>query len=128
MRVINVHLLYVFLYRYTCRSCVIHHVWEINRFAVSVYRVFVESPKQRSALRSAFSMPANRVRNDYFTPGRVQRNAMSMSVCLSVFSHNSKTTRISNFCACCVRPWLWRPLAALRYAITSGFVDDHIFT
>jgi len=47
-----------------------------------------------------------------------------LSVCLSVQSHNSKTT----FCACFLWPWLGPPLTALRYAMYFRFFGcSHIF-
>jgi len=55
---------------------------------------------------------------------------MSMSVCVSVRLHNSKTARpnFTIFCACCLWPWLGSPLTALRYATYFRFSGwRHIF-
>ena len=54
---------------------------------------------------------------------------MTVSVCLSVREHISRTTSpiVTNFCSLC--PWLGPPLAALQYVMycTSGFMDVVIF-
>jgi len=49
---------------------------------------------------------------------------MSMSVCLSVHSHNSKTTRpnfTESFSHVAQRPWLSPPLTVLRYVMYFRF-------
>jgi len=58
--------------------------------------------------------------------GWVQSSVMSMSVCLSVCSHNSKTTQ-PNIISCCasrVLVLLWRRCDTL---CTSGFMDGVVF-
>jgi len=54
---------------------------------------------------------------------------MCVSVCLSVCEDISGTARaiFTNFCACCLWPWLGFPAASLRYVCTSSFVDDIMF-
>jgi len=57
-----------------------------------------------------------------------------LSVCLSVCLLPARLTRKSygrtciQFYACCLRSWHGPPLAALRYVIISGFVDDVVFS
>ena len=65
--------------------------------------------------------------NNYFAP-KYCDEYVCLSVCLSVRSHNSKTTRLLSsriFCARYVWPWLGSPLPVLRYVMlsTSGFPD-----
>jgi len=52
-------------------------------------------------------------------------------VCLSVWSHNSKTTRpnFTNFYARCLRQWISPPLTALQYIVYFRFCGWlHVFT
>jgi len=49
----------------------------------------------------------------------------------SVYSHNSKTalSNFTNLCACCLWPWLGRPLTALRYVMYCWFYGRrHVLT
>jgi len=58
----------------------------------------------------------NSVVNYYFAPVGLQSIVLSMSVCLSVHTHNSKTMQSENFFrlfACCLWPWLDPTLTAL---------------
>ena len=76
--------------------------------------VFTDADKTLAETRLRSHYPRQIVNSP---AGSVRIIAMSMSVCLSVRSHNSKTTRpnFTNFCcACCLWPWPGPALAALR--------------
>jgi len=59
----------------------------------------------------------------YFPTAGVKSIVMIMSVCLSVCSHISKTTRanLQIFCTCYLRPWLSPPLMIVQYAMYFRF-------
>ena len=89
------------------------HWWHVECYAqASSYEVFTRT------------IAKTQTRN-YFAPVGWPSIVMSMSVCLSVHLHNSKTTR-SNFTkffwACCL--WFGPLLTALRYVMQSRFADD----